>query len=354
MATAIGRIATCGTCANQSAAPAPDATATRPGQDAGVRGGSRRSARGSRAPGRPGSRAPSRTRAGRIRGGRPLHEAQHARARARAGRTAPRAGTGPRAPPARPRAACGRVRAAPGAARSRRGAARTAARMRACADAAAQGSGVVHGAGGAEPRASRPGPRANGQPEDSLTCHQPISIPTMPRRGRTLVGAAAVLAHVDGGHPYELVAAGGRAACARAARGCAPPKSARSAIAARAPCSRSARSSRRRSSSPRPSRRGPPRPGTDRRRTRADRRRGRRPPNSRSSLAIWSRSERRAAAWSVSDNGRQNRGGRGRLLLGPCDVLFQKRHEKPPPTGRVYQRKPRATTRYPPHEPQYG
>ena len=51
------------------------------------------------------------------------------------------------------------------------------------------------------------GGRGNGQPEESLSSHQPMSIPSSPRRGRTS-HAAAALAELDAGHPLEAVAAG--------------------------------------------------------------------------------------------------------------------------------------------------
>ena len=142
----------------------------------------------------------------------------------------------------------------------------------------------------------RPRPLANGQPEESLTCHQPISIPIRPEPRPDLPHAAAGLAEVAAGDPHEAVACPARAASARAAAGWPPARRpARRSSRAR-PASRSASSSRTRSSSPRSSSRGSPgvapapasRPPIGKAVTNAS-------ASSRSSRAICARSERRAA-----------------------------------------------------------
>ena len=48
----------------------------------------------------------------------------------------------------------------------------------------------------------------NGQPEESLTCHQPMSIPSSPRRGRTCQTPQPALAELGAGDALEAVAAG--------------------------------------------------------------------------------------------------------------------------------------------------
>ena len=85
----------------------------------------------------------------------------------------------------------------------------------------------------------RPRPPANGQPEESLTCHQPISMPIRPSRGLTChtpqPGSPMSLA----GDAHEAVACRARAASARAAGGSRPARrparrsSARAAAGAR-------------------------------------------------------------------------------------------------------------------------
>ena len=125
-------------------------------------------------------------------------------ARARPGRTARRAGPAPTARAApRPCARAGcrlprRSRAGRGRARAGRRA--LGRRRRVGAPDGALAAATAHGGSGCQV--------ANGQPEESLTCHQPISIPTSPSRGRTCQYAAAALAEVAAGDADEPVAVG--------------------------------------------------------------------------------------------------------------------------------------------------
>ena len=92
---------------------------------------------------------------------------------------------------------------------------------------------------------------ANGQPEESLTCHQPQSMPMRPSRGRTVPDAAAALAEVGVRRCAPSGTCRARAACARAARRAASSRSARARqLGARAEPSLADSRSRRRSSSP--------------------------------------------------------------------------------------------------------
>ena len=100
-------------------------------------------------------------------------------------------------------------------------------------------------ASGSRAAARRPRPPANGQPEESLTCHQPISMPIRPSRGPDLPHAAAGLAELAAGDPREAVVCRARAASARAASRFAPARR------------RGRRSSRARRAGARRARRGP-------------------------------------------------------------------------------------------------
>ena len=124
--------------------------------------------------------------------------------------------------------------------------------------------------------ASRP---ANGHPEETLTRHQPISIPIGPRRGRECQCAAAGLADVGAGDPHPLEVLPARRASARSSSRLSVSTRARSRSASRASATRSASSSRSRSSSPRSRTRGSAATARDAvrrpRRGRRPRRRGR-------------------------------------------------------------------------------
>ncbi len=105
--------------------------------------------------------------------------------------------------------------------------------------------------------ASAPRPPANGQPEESLTCHQPISMPIRPEPGPDLPDAAARLADVLARHRARSDTGPARAASARAEPvGLLLVRALGDRHASR--CRRSASSSRTRSSSPRSSSRGSP------------------------------------------------------------------------------------------------
>ena len=86
-------------------------------------------------------------------------------------------------------------------------------------------------------------PLRNGQPEESLSCHQPASIPIRPRRGRTSQTPQPPCAEIADRQPRELVAPGFQlhpSSSSRARRSC----SARSAARRRSSCRRPARRSR--------------------------------------------------------------------------------------------------------------
>ncbi len=105
-----------------------------------------------------------------------FERAEHEQDRGRRARTARPAGPGARAASAAPRSTGGRrggaaTGAARGRGRDRRGASRACGR--ACPPQRIRGRDGGHG------------PQANGQPEETLTCHQPASSPTGPSRGRT-------------------------------------------------------------------------------------------------------------------------------------------------------------------------
>ena len=101
-------------------------------------------------------------------------------------------------------------------------------------------------------------PAANGQPEESLTRHQPKSIPRMPQRGRECQCRQPRLADVLVARPAPSGARSGAAIIARAAPGSPPRRrpAGRARPGRRADATASA--SRTRSSSPIESTRGPP------------------------------------------------------------------------------------------------
>ena len=174
-----------------------------------------------------------------------------------------------------------------------------------------------------------PRPPANGQPEESLTCHQPISMPIRPRRGRTSQtpqpgsprslhgdrarsGAAGLEQHLLEREPAGRLCVGALGDRARAA-----PERARSARRGRA------------RARPGPSRRGLP--------ARAGSGACSRPPigkavtnasaSSRSSRAICARSVRRAARSPPSTTVTR------KSVPGPCGSLrdlFEQLHHSPP------------------------
>ena len=128
--------------------------------------------------------------------------------------------------------------AAARSARRRRGGAGARGSASRCARSGAQracgcgGPWVEAEVGGRMAGSPRP---ANGQPEESLTCHQPISIPIRPRRGRTCQAPQPGYAESARGERARSGGGRARAACARAARGPRASRAARSASVGAAP-----------------------------------------------------------------------------------------------------------------------